>query len=110
MLVHVRGNEVEIWTSSQTTGSLRGRVAKLLKIDEEAVTIHQLRGGGGFGRRLTNEYVYEAATISRKISRPVKLQWSREDDMAFDYFRAPTYYRLQAAVSESGELLSLIHI
>ena len=104
VLVHVRGNEVEIWTSSQTTGSLRGRVAKLLKIDEEAVTIHQLRGGGGFGRRLTNEYVYEAATISRQIGKPVKLQWSREDDMAFDYFRAPTYYRLQAAVSEAGEL------
>ena len=72
VLVDVRGSEVEIWTSSQTTGSLRGRVAKLLKIDEEAVTIHQLRGGGGFGRRLTNEYVYEAATISRQIGKPVK--------------------------------------
>jgi isoquinoline 1-oxidoreductase beta subunit len=66
--------------------------------------VHQLRGGGGFGRRLSNEYIYEAALISRRVGAPVKLQWKREDDMAFDYFRAPTYYRLQGAISTDGQL------
>ena len=48
--------------------------------------------------------MFEAALISRKIGAPVKLQWTREDDMAFDYFRAPTYYRLQGAVAQDGQL------
>ena len=64
----------------------------------------QLRGGGGFGRRLANEYVYEAALISRRVGAPVKLQWKREDDIAFDYYRAPTYFRLQRAVAAEGQL------
>jgi isoquinoline 1-oxidoreductase beta subunit len=105
VLVSAATSAVEVWTSSQTPVFITSNLAKLLDVSPSNITIHQRRGGGGFGRRLANEYVYEAALISRRIGAPVKLQWKREDDMAFDYYRAPTYYRLQGAVSAEGQLI-----
>ncbi len=104
VLVSAATSAVEVWTSSQTPVFITSNLAKLLDVSPSNITIHQRRGGGGFGRRLANEYVYEAALISRRVGAPVKLQWKREDDMAFDYYRAPTYYRLQGAVSPEGQL------
>ncbi len=104
VLVSAATSTVEVWTSSQTPVFIRSNLAKLLDVTPGNITVHQLRGGGGFGRRLSNEYIFEAALISRRVGAPVKLQWKREDDMAFDYFRAPTYYRLQGAVSTDGQL------
>ena len=104
VLVSAATSAVEVWTSSQTPVFITSNLAKLLDVSPSNITIHQRRGGGGFGRRLANEYVYEAALISRRVGAPVKLQWKREDDMAFDYYRAPTYYRLQGAVSTEGQL------
>ena len=105
VLVSAATSAVEVWTSSQTPVFITSNLAKLLDVSPSNITIHQRRGGGGFGRRLANEYVYEAALISRRIGAPVKLQWKREDDMAFDYFRAPTYYRLQGAIAADGQLV-----
>ena len=104
VLVSAATSAVEVWTSSQTPVFITSNLAKLLDVSSSNITIHQRRGGGGFGRRLANEYVYEAALISRRVGAPVKLQWKREDDMAFDYYRAPTYYRLQGAASTEGQL------
>jgi isoquinoline 1-oxidoreductase beta subunit len=105
VLVSAATSNVEVWTSSQTPVFITANLAKLLDVAPGNITVNQLRGGGGFGRRLSNEYVFEAALISRRVGAPVKLQWKREDDMAFDYYRAPTYYRLQGAVSKSGQLV-----
>ena len=105
VLVSAATSNVEVWTSSQTPVFITANLAKLLDVAPSNITVNQLRGGGGFGRRLSNEYVFEAALISRRVGAPVKLQWKREDDMAFDYYRAPTYYRLQGAVSKSGQLV-----
>ena len=104
VLVSAATADVQVWTSSQTPVFITQNLSKLLDVTPESITVHQLRGGGGFGRRLSNEYVFEAALISRRIGAPVKLQWKREDDMAFDYFRAPTYYRLQGALDRNGKL------
>ena len=104
VLVSAATSAVEVWTSSQTPVFITSNLAKLLDVTPGNITVHQLRGGGGFGRRLSNEYVFEAALISRRVGAPVKLQWKREDDMAFDYFRAPTYYRLQGALAADGQL------
>ncbi|MCH1603128.1 MAG: molybdopterin-dependent oxidoreductase [Luminiphilus sp.] len=104
VVVSAATSAVEVWTSSQTPVFVTSNLVKLLDVTPGNITVHQLRGGGGFGRRLSNEYIYEAALISRRVGAPVKLQWKREDDMAFDYFRAPTYYRLQGAVSTDGQL------
>ena len=104
VVVSAATSAVEVWTSSQTPVFVTSNLVKLLDVTPGNITVHQLRGGGGFGRRLSNEYIYEAALISRRVGAPVKLQWKREDDMAFDYFRAPTYYRLQGAISSDGQL------
>ena len=104
VVVSAATSAVEVWTSSQTPVFITSNLAKLLDVTPGNITVHQLRGGGGFGRRLSNEYVFEAALISRRVGAPVKLQWKREDDMAFDYFRAPTYYRLQGALAADGQL------
>ena len=104
VVISAATSAVEVWTSSQTPVFVTSNLVKLLDVTPGNITVHQLRGGGGFGRRLSNEYIYEAALISRRVGAPVKLQWKREDDMAFDYFRAPTYYRLQGAISTDGQL------
>lgn len=96
--------KLEIWTMSQTPGGGRQLVARQLGIPESDITVHLLRGGGGFGRRLMNEYMVEAAWISREVKAPVKLLWSREDDFAHDAFRPGGWHALKAAVDAQGHV------
>ena len=105
----VTGQSAEVWTSSQTPSAVEQLLPAFLSLPPEAVTIHSVRGGGGFGRRLSNEFVFEAAGISQRIGKPVKLQWSREDDMAFDYFRSPLYLNMEGGVSRQGRLVAWKH-
>ncbi len=94
----------EIWTNSQIPGSGRRLASQVLGIPESAVTLHMVRGGGGFGRRLTNDYVAEAAYISKEAGVPVKLLWSREDDMAHDYYRPGGFQFLKAGLDANGKI------
>ena len=103
-MAQVTAQSAEVWTSSQTPSAVDQLLPGLLSLPAEAVTIHSVRGGGGFGRRLSNEYVYEAALISQRVGLPVKVQWSREDDMAFDYFRSALYLDMEGGVSDEGRL------
>lgn len=100
----VKGDSVEIWAPTQTPQAAVDAVAKLLGLPKGKVTLHQLRGGGGFGRRLANDSVCEAVQISKQAGAPVKVQWTREDDMAFDYYRAGGFHSLKAAVDPAGKL------
>ncbi len=94
----------EIWAPTQTPqGALTG-AARLLGVDPGRVTLHQLRGGGGFGRRLANDSVIEAVAIAQRVGRPVKLQWTREDDMTFDYYRPGGFHSMRGALDGSGRL------
>lgn len=103
---HFHDGRVEVWTDSQIPANGRRMTAQTLGLTEKEVTLHMTRGGGGFGRRLTNDYVVEAAYISKLASAPVKLLWSREDDMAHDYYRPGGFQFLKAGLDSSGKVIA----
>ena len=95
---------VELWAPTQNPESGRAGVAKALGIPPERVTIHLIRCGGGFGRRLANDSMIEAAVISQRIGAPVKVLWSREDEIQHDFYRPGGYHNLSAGLDRQGRL------
>ena len=102
---HVRPDGVELVGPTQTPGSARAATAKLLGIPEEKITLEITRLGGGFGRRLKFDYVLEAAELSSIIKAPVKVIWTREDDIAGGNYRPAVRYRFDAALDATGNLV-----
>jgi isoquinoline 1-oxidoreductase beta subunit len=100
---------VEIWAPTQNPGAGQKGVAKALGIDPERVTIHMIRCGGGFGRRLANDYMIEAAVISKEVGGPVKVLWTREDEIQHDFYRPGGYHDLSAALSGDGKLIAWVN-
>jgi isoquinoline 1-oxidoreductase beta subunit len=97
---------VEIWAPTQSPGSGRAGVAKALGVDPNNVTIHLIRCGGGFGRRLANDCMIEAAVISKEIGAPVKVLWTREDEIQHDFYRPGGYHNLTAGLDSGGKLVA----
>ena len=101
----VRPDGVELVGPTQTPANARQNVAKLLGIPEDKITVNITRLSGGFGRRLKFDYVLEAAELSSIIKKPVKLIWSREDDMTGGSYRPVVRYRFEAALDAQGNLV-----
>ncbi len=101
----VKPDSVELIGPSQTPAAARANTSKLLNIPEDKITLTLTRLGGGFGRRLKFDYVLEAAELSSIIKMPVKLIWSREDDMGGGSYRPAVRYRFDAALDASGNLV-----
>ena len=103
------GDEVEIWEGTQAPGDSRMKIAQALGFKPSQVIHHQQYMGGGFGRRTITDYTIEAALIARAIKQPVKMIWTREEDLAFGMFRPQSYQCLEAALDEQGNVSGWRH-
>jgi isoquinoline 1-oxidoreductase subunit beta len=104
-----KDGKVELWAATQDPQSARAAVAKALGVREEDVRVNVTFMGGGFGRRVQPDFAVEAATISRRTGTPVKLTWTREEDMRHDFYRPPSLHRLTGTVDSNGKPLTLTH-
>jgi isoquinoline 1-oxidoreductase beta subunit len=94
-----------VWAPTQTPDAALMQLARLVGLPIERVTVHVTRSGGGFGRRLINDAVCEAALISKEIGAPVKLAWTREDDMNNDFYRVGGFHALAAGLDAAGKVV-----
>lgn len=104
-----RGAECEVWAPSQSPDWVQGTIAHQLGLAPEKVIVHTTFMGGGFGRRYMADFPAEAAQIAKVIDRPVQLVWSREDDMAHDFYRPASCHRFRGAIDEHGRPLAWSH-
>ncbi|MFC1688041.1 molybdopterin cofactor-binding domain-containing protein [Pseudomonadota bacterium] len=102
--VHVEKDRARVIAPTQSPSGASRAVAAVTGLSRERIEVEMTRVGGGFGRRLTNDYVAEAAMISQKIGGAVKLQWSREDDVRHDFYRPSGLHEMKAALNTSGEI------
>ncbi|GAB3987641.1 xanthine dehydrogenase family protein molybdopterin-binding subunit [Spirosoma daeguense] len=101
--------KVELWLSTQGGDLARDAVSKALKIPADDVTIHVQFNGGGFGRRLTQDFATEATFLSKAIGKPVKVIWTREDDTRLGPFRPMTFSAMRGALAADGKAVAFQH-
>ena len=97
-----KNGKVVTWAATQDPQAVQDTVARAVGIKKENVECHVTLLGGAFGRKSKPDYVAEAALISKQVGKPVKIVWSREDDVHFDYFHSPAALYIKAAVDERG--------
>jgi isoquinoline 1-oxidoreductase beta subunit len=103
------GDKVDVWTSVQGAGIVKRELAETLGIPQDNITAHISFLGGGFGRRLAADYAGEAAMISKQLNKPVKIIWTREDDIQLGPFRPMTFSAMKGAVTPDGKALAFQH-
>jgi len=106
---HFANDKVEVWAPVQSPGGTREDLAKTLGISDADVTVNVTLLGGGFGRKSKCDFVLEAALISRAIGAPVKLQWTREDDVRHDFLHTVSVERIEAGLDKSGKVVAWRH-
>jgi isoquinoline 1-oxidoreductase beta subunit len=105
----VTSGKCEVWAPTQNPNALATALASVLKMPQDALTIHITLIGGGFGRRLCIDYGVEAALVSRAAGAPVKVTWTRDDDIKHDYYRPISRHHMQAGLDANGEVTSWLH-
>ena len=97
---------LELWLPIQAPGRAFPIASSMFGLEQDQVTVHQMRLGGSFGRRVYTEYICEAIEISKRAGVPIKLTWTREDDIHHDFFRVGGFQSLKGAVDQSGRLIA----
>lgn len=106
---HFRDGECQLWAPTQIPDAAAASVAQALGIPKNRVKVHVTFIGGGFGRRLIQDYAVEAALISREAKAPVKVIWTREDDIRHDFYRPAAVHSLRAGLDAKGNLIAWKH-
>jgi isoquinoline 1-oxidoreductase beta subunit len=107
---YVQGAHCEMWVPSQSPDVTRAVVAHFTGFDQENITVHSTFLGGGFGRRSFVDFAGEVAVIAKQTPDiPVKLIWSREDDIQHDFYRPASYHRIKGGLDEKDELVAWQH-
>ena len=101
-----RDGRLELWAPTQNPGAGQNLVASTLGLPKDKITLHITRSGGGFGRRLGADFIVEAAAIAQRVAAPVKLTWSREDDLRHDHYRAGGFHFLRGGVDAQGRVVA----
>ncbi|HEX2712185.1 MAG TPA: molybdopterin cofactor-binding domain-containing protein [Candidatus Acidoferrales bacterium] len=105
----VSANTVEIWGPTQGQELTRLTLAAVFNLPKENIQVSRTLLGGGFGRRLVADFALQAALVSKAVGRPVKVVWSREEDMQHDIYRPGTLHRITAGINEYGKLRAMAH-
>ena len=103
-VVRVEGGWADVWSGTQAPGAAQGLVARTAGLDAEQVRVHQTYLGGAFGRRATLTHIVEATEIAMAVGKPVKLIWSREDDMQNGIYRPASLMKIKAGVDADGRI------
>jgi isoquinoline 1-oxidoreductase subunit beta len=106
---HFQGSRCELWAPTQVPQDVRDSVATALGLDPDQVQVNVTLMGGGFGRRLEHDYAVEAALVSKAVNAPVKVIWSREDDMRCSTYRPASYHKMSAVLDGQGWLAAFSH-
>jgi isoquinoline 1-oxidoreductase subunit beta len=105
----VRDGKAEIWAPVQSPGGTREDVAKTLEIPEDNVTVNVTLLGGGFGRKSKCDFALEAALLSKELGVPVKVQWTREDDLHHDFLHTVSVERIEAGLDSNNKVVAWRH-
>ncbi len=106
---HYQGSKCELWAPTQVPQDCRDSVAQAVGLDPDQVKVNVTLMGGGFGRRLEHDYAVEAALVSKAVGAPVKVVWTREDDMRSSTYRPASLHQLSATLDGSGFPIALMH-
>ncbi len=105
----VKGDKADIWAPVQSAGGTREDVAKTLGIPEENVTVNVTLLGGGFGRKSKCDFALEAALLSKELGTPVKVQWTRDDDVRHGFLHTASVERIEAGLDKKGKVIAWRH-
>jgi isoquinoline 1-oxidoreductase subunit beta len=108
-IADARNGKVEVWAPTQSPQDARNTLAQYLKVDAANVTVHVTLLGGAFGRKSKPDFICEAAFLAREIGAPVRVQWSREDDLRNSYYHAVAAHHLEAGLDAAGKVTAWLH-
>ena len=107
--VDASGERIVVWAPTQNPSMLAETLATVMDVQTNKIDVNVLRSGGAFGRRYYADFAVDAALLSRKTGRPIKVVWSREDDVRHGYFRPASIQRVRAATDETGGVAAWHH-